>query len=225
MIIACPCALGFATPTALLVASGRGAQLGIFLKGRQALEAAKAIDTVDWDKTETITTGHVTVVDAVITARTELDTLLRDAGAVENASEHVIATAITTLARAVCGRFRRSRSSLACPAWAPKASSMARKSWSDQRGCWLPAASRCPPHSHSSARSGSNAAAPPWWSPPTTPWKACSPWPTPYDPPQPRRSANLTAWGYARACSPVTTRLPPRRSPRRSASKRSLRRY
>jgi len=103
LIIACPCALGLATPTALLVASGRGAQLGIFLKGHQALEAAKAIDTVVWDKTGTITTGQLRVVDAAVTAGTELDTLLRHAAAVENASEHVIATAITTLARAGVG--------------------------------------------------------------------------------------------------------------------------
>jgi P-type Cu+ transporter len=103
LIIACPCALGLATPTALLVASGRGAQLGVFLKGHQALEAAKAIDTVVWDKTGTITTGQLTVIDAAVTAGTELDSLLRHAAAVENASEHVIATAITTLARAGMG--------------------------------------------------------------------------------------------------------------------------
>lgn len=103
LIIACPCALGLATPTALLVASGRGAELGVFLKGHQALEAAKAIDTVVWDKTGTITTGQLKVVDVAVTAGIELDTLLRHAGAVEHASEHVIATAITTLARAGVG--------------------------------------------------------------------------------------------------------------------------
>jgi cation-transporting P-type ATPase A/B/Cu+-exporting ATPase len=105
LIIACPCALGLATPTALMVASGRGAELGIFLKGHQALESAKAIDTVVWDKTGTITTGQLTVLDAAVTAGTELDTLLRHAGAVEHASEHIIATAITTLARAGVGQI------------------------------------------------------------------------------------------------------------------------
>jgi P-type Cu+ transporter len=113
LIIACPCALGLATPTALLVASGRGAELGIFIKGHQALESAKAIDTVVWDKTGTITTGRMTVVDVALVdgtlvdgtrgAGAELDTLLRHAGAVEDASEHVVATAISALARAGLG--------------------------------------------------------------------------------------------------------------------------
>jgi P-type Cu+ transporter len=100
LIIACPCALGLATPTALMVASGRGAELGIFIKGHQALESAKAIDTVVLDKTGTITTGRMTVVDAALGATAELDTVLRHAGAVEDASEHVVATAISALARA-----------------------------------------------------------------------------------------------------------------------------
>jgi P-type Cu+ transporter len=100
LIIACPCALGLATPTALMVASGRGAELGIFIKGHQALESAKTIDTVVWDKTGTITTGQMTVVDVALAAGTELDTLLRHAGAVEDASEHGVAAAISALARA-----------------------------------------------------------------------------------------------------------------------------
>ncbi|MGH3709010.1 MAG: heavy metal translocating P-type ATPase [Pseudonocardiaceae bacterium] len=103
LIIACPCALGLATPTALMVASGRGAELGIFIKGHQALESAKAIDTVVLDKTGTITTGRMTVVDVTLDAGIELDTLLRHAGAVEDASEHVVATAISALARAGLG--------------------------------------------------------------------------------------------------------------------------
>jgi Cu+-exporting ATPase len=103
LIIACPCALGLATPTALMVAAGRGAQLGIFLKGYQALESAKAIDTVVWDKTGTITTGRMAVVDVTLAPGVELDTLLRHAGAVEQCCEHVIATAITALARAGVG--------------------------------------------------------------------------------------------------------------------------
>ncbi|MGH3823643.1 MAG: heavy metal translocating P-type ATPase [Pseudonocardiaceae bacterium] len=105
LIIACPCALGLATPTALMVASGRGAELGIFIKGHQALESAKAIDTVVLDKTGTITTGRMAVVDVALVDGTELDTVLRHAGAVEDASEHVVAAAISALARAGLGEI------------------------------------------------------------------------------------------------------------------------
>ncbi|MGH3693617.1 MAG: heavy metal translocating P-type ATPase [Pseudonocardiaceae bacterium] len=105
LIIACPCALGLATPTALMVASGRGAELGIFIKGHQALESAKAIDTVVLDKTGTITTGRMAVVDVALSEGTELDMVLRHAGAVEDASEHVVAAAISALARAGLGEI------------------------------------------------------------------------------------------------------------------------
>ncbi len=103
LIIACPCALGLATPTALMVASGRGAQLGVFIKGHQALESAREIDTVVFDKTGTLTTGRVAVVDLRPAAGASRAELLRLAGAVENASEHVIADALTALARAEVG--------------------------------------------------------------------------------------------------------------------------
>ena len=99
LIIACPCALGLATPTALLVASGRGAQLGIFIKGHQALESARAIDTVVLDKTGTVTTGRMALVDLTTTGHTTHTELLRTAAAVEDASEHPVATAIVTAAR------------------------------------------------------------------------------------------------------------------------------
>ncbi len=94
LVIACPCALGLATPTAMMVASGRGAQLGIFLKGYRALEAIRTVDTVVFDKTGTLTTGHLAV-----TAVTPADGLpaaevLALAAAVESGSEHAIATAI-----------------------------------------------------------------------------------------------------------------------------------
>jgi Cu+-exporting ATPase len=99
LIIACPCALGLATPTALLVASGRGAQLGIFIKGHQALESAKVIDTVVLDKTGTVTAGRMTVVDTA----GDRPAVLRMAGAVEDASEHAVATAISAVARRELG--------------------------------------------------------------------------------------------------------------------------
>ncbi|HEY7147695.1 MAG TPA: heavy metal translocating P-type ATPase [Streptosporangiaceae bacterium] len=100
LIIACPCALGLATPAALVVASGRGAQLGIFIKGYQALESSRAIDTVVLDKTGTVTTGQMTVTAVQAVPGTSRAGLLRYAGSVEQASEHAVAVAITALARA-----------------------------------------------------------------------------------------------------------------------------
>jgi Cu+-exporting ATPase len=94
LIIACPCALGLATPTALLVGTGRGAQLGILIKGPEILESTRAIDTVVLDKTGTVTTGRMTLVDTIATAGQDSDELLRRAGAVEAGSEHPIAHAI-----------------------------------------------------------------------------------------------------------------------------------
>jgi Cu+-exporting ATPase len=100
LIIACPCALGLATPAALVAACGRGAQLGIFIKGYQALESSRTIDTVVLDKTGTITTGQMTLAHAHPEPATSRADLLRYAGAVEQASEHAVAAAITAAARA-----------------------------------------------------------------------------------------------------------------------------
>ncbi|MEZ0051773.1 Cu+-exporting ATPase [Mycobacterium sp. MAA66] len=94
LIIACPCALGLATPTALLVGTGRGAQLGILIKGPQVLESTRTIDTVVLDKTGTVTTGRMSVVDVHALS----DSALRLAGALEHASEHPIAQAIAARA-------------------------------------------------------------------------------------------------------------------------------
>ena len=94
LVIACPCALGLATPTALMVASGRGAQLGIFLKGHQALDASRDVDTVVFDKTGTLTNGELTVVDVTVAPRYDRDDVLALAAAVEDASEHAVAAAI-----------------------------------------------------------------------------------------------------------------------------------
>ena len=93
LIIACPCALGLATPTALLVGTGRGAQLGVLLKGPEVLETTRRIDTVVLDKTGTVTTGRMSLV-GVHVADTDEDTALRLAGAAEHASEHPVAQAI-----------------------------------------------------------------------------------------------------------------------------------
>ena len=96
LIIACPCALGLATPTALLVGTGRGAQLGILIKGPQILESTRRIDTVVLDKTGTVTTGRMSVT-SVHVAEGESDAeMLRLAGALESASEHPIAQAVAS---------------------------------------------------------------------------------------------------------------------------------
>ena len=103
LIIACPCALGLATPAALVVACGQGARLGIFIKGHQALEASRSVDTVLLDKTGTITTGLMTVAGVRVEPGTTRTDLLRNAGAVENASEHPVARAVSAFALAELG--------------------------------------------------------------------------------------------------------------------------
>jgi Cu+-exporting ATPase len=99
LIIACPCALGLATPTALLVGTGRGAQLGILIKGPQVLESTRTVDTVVLDKTGTVTTGTMALVEAHPAAGVGEADLLRLAGAVEAGSEHPIGAAIAAGAR------------------------------------------------------------------------------------------------------------------------------
>ncbi|MGW3284706.1 heavy metal translocating P-type ATPase [Streptomyces sp. NPDC001002] len=94
LIIACPCALGLATPTALLVGTGRGAQLGILIKGPEVLESTRRVDTVVLDKTGTVTTGRMTLQEVYVADGTDESELLRLAGAVEHASEHPVARAI-----------------------------------------------------------------------------------------------------------------------------------
>ncbi|OBK68208.1 heavy metal translocating P-type ATPase [Mycolicibacterium fortuitum] len=103
LIIACPCALGLATPTALLVGTGRGAQLGILIKGPEVLESTRRVDTVVLDKTGTVTTGAMTLLDVIAAAGEEPAEVLRLAGAVEDGSEHPIAQAIAKGAREKVG--------------------------------------------------------------------------------------------------------------------------
>jgi Cu+-exporting ATPase len=98
LIIACPCALGLATPTALLVGTGRGAQLGILIKGPEVLESTRRVDTVVLDKTGTVTTGRMTLVDVVAASGQDPAQVLRLAGAVEAASEHPVARAVAAAA-------------------------------------------------------------------------------------------------------------------------------
>jgi Cu+-exporting ATPase len=99
LIIACPCALGLATPTALMVGTGRGAQAGILIKGPEILESTRRVDTIVLDKTGTVTTGHMTLVEVTPADGVDPDELLRLAASVESASEHPIARAIADGAR------------------------------------------------------------------------------------------------------------------------------
>ncbi|GAA3500866.1 heavy metal translocating P-type ATPase [Streptomyces prasinosporus] len=96
LIIACPCALGLATPTALMVGTGRGAQLGILIKGPEVLESTRRVDTIVLDKTGTVTTGRMQLQDVFTAPGVEEGELLRLAGALEHASEHPIAQAIAS---------------------------------------------------------------------------------------------------------------------------------
>ncbi|WP_404431415.1 heavy metal translocating P-type ATPase [Microbacterium lacus] len=102
LIIACPCALGLATPTALLVGTGRGAQLGILIRGPEVLESTRRVDTIVLDKTGTVTSGRMELVE-VVTASQERSEVLRLAGALEHASEHPIARAIAQAAETETG--------------------------------------------------------------------------------------------------------------------------
>jgi Cu+-exporting ATPase len=99
LIIACPCALGLATPVALLVGTGRGAQLGVLIKGPEVLESTRRVDTIVLDKTGTVTTGAMEVVDVVAGPGVDADEALLAAGSLEAASEHPIARAVTAAAR------------------------------------------------------------------------------------------------------------------------------
>jgi Cu+-exporting ATPase len=100
LIIACPCAMGLATPTAILVATGRGAERGILVKGGDVLERAQSVDTVVFDKTGTLTTGRPEVTDVVPLGTTSADELLRVAASAERASEHPLAAAVVRAAEA-----------------------------------------------------------------------------------------------------------------------------
>ncbi|MGV9611775.1 heavy metal translocating P-type ATPase [Nocardia xishanensis] len=105
LIIACPCALGLATPTALMVGTGRGAQLGILIKGPEVLESTRRVDTVVLDKTGTVTTGKMTLLDVIAADGEDVGEVLALAGALEDSSEHPIAQAIAKGAREKVGEL------------------------------------------------------------------------------------------------------------------------
>ena len=103
LIIACPCALGLATPTALMVGTGRGAQLGLLIRGPEVLESTRRVDTIVLDKTGTVTEGRMRLVDVITADGEDRSQVLRLAGAVEHASEHPIARAIADAAASEIG--------------------------------------------------------------------------------------------------------------------------
>ncbi|MHA7653705.1 heavy metal translocating P-type ATPase [Mycobacterium sp. ML4] len=105
LIIACPCALGLATPTALMVGTGRGAQLGILIKGPEVLESTRRIDTIVLDKTGTITTGEMALLEVIAALGEQPDEVLRLAGALEDSSEHPIGKAIARAAHDKLGEL------------------------------------------------------------------------------------------------------------------------
>ncbi len=153
LIIACPCALGLATPTALLVGTGRGAQLGLLIKGPEVLESTRRVDTIVLDKTGTVTTGRMKLVGVATAHGTERAEALRLAGALEDASEHPIARAIAAAAREELGALPRRRG-LREPrrAWAWRAWSTATASSPAARRCSRTGPCRSPPELEAARR-------------------------------------------------------------------------
>ena len=196
LIIACPCALGLATPTALLVGTGRGAQLGLLIKGPEILESTRRVDTIVLDKTGTVTTGRMSLVDVVLADGAERADVLRLAGALEDASEHPIARAIAAAARDELGGLPAGRA-LRQPR-GPRRRGRRRRPRRPGRparadGRVEPARARArstPPGAPPSSR-----AAPPSSPPGTARCARCSSSPTPSSRPRPRRSRRLKALG------------------------------
>ena len=222
LIIACPCALGLATPTALMVGTGRGAQIGVLIKGPEILESTRRIDTIVLDKTGTVTEGRMRLVDVVSAAGWDAAKILRLAGALEDASEHPVARAISTGARdrlgadlpmvddfgstgglGVRGVVDGDAVVAGRPGWLAD-------EWSLRLDAELAVAQR--------AAEAAGRTVSPWAS--TTRLPGC--WPSPTRSSRPALSPwpSSPGWDCGRCCSPATTSAQPGRWPRRPASTR-----
>ncbi len=148
LIIACPCALGLATPTALLVGTGRGAQLGILIKGPQILESTRRVDTIIMDKTGTVTMGRMVLIDVITEAGVAREDALRFAGGVEAASEHPVAQAIAGAAASEAGGLPGVTGFESTPGLGATGMvdglrvSVGQASYVEQHGCVIPASMR-----------------------------------------------------------------------------------
>ena len=204
LIIACPCALGLATPTALLVGTGRGAQLGVLIKGPEVLESTRRVDTIVLDKTGTVTTGRMTLLDVIADA--DPDDVLRLAGALEAASEHPIAAAIAAGAAARVGVLPAvtdfaSTAGLGVTGLVidrygvSQAVSVGRPRWMTEQGLTIPAdlAAAIERRRGGRAHPGPRQPGP-------GRCEACSSSPTASSRPAPRRSPNCASWACAPSC-------------------------
>ena len=209
LVIACPCALGLATPTALLVGTGRGARLGILIKGADVLEDTRRIDAVVLDKTGTVTTGEMTLVDVSTTGRLPKDQALRAAAAVEAGSEHPVARAVVTAAANRAIAVPRATDFVALPGAGARARikdtevTVGRADLFDD----VPRDLARPTADGTTVWVG-------WGGAPTR----RSPSPTPCAPARPARSATSPTPGCPPTCSPATTTRRRWPLPERSAS-------
>ena len=217
LIVACPCALGLATPTALMVGTGRGAQLGILVRGPEVLEATRRIDTVVLDKTGTVTTGRLALVDVVAAEGEDADVVRRLAGALEAASEHPIGQALAGAGpHPGVADFRNLEGRGVRGTVDGHDVLVGRPELLAGRGL-----RRCPPTCGPRSRAPARSGAPRWSRVGTAAHGACSRWRTRSRRARPTRFAGCAGSGSSRCCSPATTSRWRARSRPRSVSTRS----